>query len=188
MPTSIVTNQIPFRKTLVTFSGNIGVNFTAPALTTTKPSVGILLDNTDFSTPDFGEGSNLIEAFPFSSISTNTGTGMRVIGWRRYTDTVTGNVWWIPRLLLETVLGYTSSGSGSVPNYTIDGSSVRTFSQITQTSATPGANLYTPGSYLSTDVTAASVVVDTAGSELVTVNFKSSATGSPNMGVFWAIL
>jgi hypothetical protein len=86
----------------------------------------------------------------------------------------------MPTVLADFTLTFTS---GTVPNYTLDVANTRTFSGITQVAGTPAANLYSPAG---ANVEPAYAMVDVAGASYVTAQFKAS--GTPNMGTFWANL
>jgi hypothetical protein len=87
-------------------------------------------------------------------------------------------------VLADFTLGFTS---GTVPNYTIDGTAnTRTFSNITQGAGTPAANLYSPYTAAAANVEPAYALIDLAGAQYVTAQFKSS--GTPDMGAFWSTL
>jgi hypothetical protein len=105
---------------------------------------------------------------------------MRLLGWRKYLDAAGTSFWYMPTVLADFTLGFTS---GTVPNYTIDVANTRTFSSITQVAGTPAANLYSPAG---ANVEPAYAMVDVAGASYVTAQFKASAT--PTMGTFWANL
>lgn len=102
----------------------------------------------------------------------------------QYTRTTGTGFWYLPTVLADLTLAFTS---GSVPNYTIDAANnYRTFSSITQVAGTPAGNLYSPATAATANVEPAYALIDLAGSQYVTAQFKSS--GSPDMGTFWATL
>jgi hypothetical protein len=109
---------------------------------------------------------------------------MRLIGWRKYLEGAGTTFWYIPTVLADLTLTFTS---GTVPNYTIDSvANTRTFSGITQVAGTPSAYLFSPATAAATNVEPAYAMLDITGSQFVTVQFKSS--GTPGMGVFWSTL
>jgi hypothetical protein len=65
----------------------------------------------------------------------------------------------------------------------MDGATQRPFAVIAQVAGTPAGNLYSPGTAAATNVEPASAMVDIAGSQMVTVQFRA-ASGTPTMGVF----
>jgi hypothetical protein len=131
-----------------------------------------------------GTSPSLLYVLPFIVVSgappTNTSIGMRLLGWRKYLDAAGTSFWYMPTVLADFTLGFTS---GTVPNYTIDVANTRTFSSITQVAGTPAANLYSPAG---ANVEPAYAMVDVAGASYVTAQFKSS--GTPTMGTFWSNL
>jgi hypothetical protein len=133
-----------------------------------------------------GTNPSLLYVMPFIVVSgappTNTGIGMRLLGWRKYLDAAGTSFWYMPTVLADFTLGFTG---GTVPNYTIDVANTRTFSTITQVAGTPAANLYSPAG---SNVEPAYAMVDVVGSSYVTAQFKASATGTPDMGTFWSNL
>jgi len=132
-----------------------------------------------------GTNPSLLYVMPFlvSATSAQTSIGMRLLGWRKYLDAAGTSFWYMPTVLADFTLGFTS---GTVPNYTIDVANTRTFSSITQVSGTPAANLYSPATAAGANVEPAYAMVDVAGASYVTAQFKSS--GTPDMGTFWSNL
>jgi hypothetical protein len=132
-----------------------------------------------------GTNPSLLYVMPFlvSATSAQTSIGMRLLGWKKYLDAAGTSFWYMPTVLADFTLGFTS---GTVPNYTIDVANTRTFSSITQVSGTPAANLYSPATAVASNVEPAYAMIDLAGSSYVTAQFKSS--GTPDMGTFWANL
>ena len=132
-----------------------------------------------------GTNPSLLYVMPFlvSATSAQTTIGMRLLGWRKYLDAAGTSFWYLPTVLADFTLGFTS---GTVPNYTIDVANTRTFSSITQVSGTPAANLYSPATAVASNVEPAYAMVDVAGASYVTAQFKSS--GTPDMGTFWSNL
>ena len=135
-----------------------------------------------------GTNPSLLYVMPYminAGTPSNTGIGMRLLGWRKYLNAAGTTFWYMPTVLADFTLGFTSPAS-STPNYTIDVANTRTFSSITQVAGSPAANLYSPATALAANVEPAFAMVDVAGSSYVTAQFKSS--GTPTMGTFWANL
>jgi hypothetical protein len=132
-----------------------------------------------------GTNPSLLYVMPFlvSATTAQTSIGMRLLGWRKYLDVAGTSFWYMPTVLADFTLTFTS---GTVPNYTLDVANTRTFSGITQVDGTPAANLYSPATALASNVEPAYAMVDVAGASYVTAQFKAS--GTPNMGTFWANL
>lgn len=148
--------------------------------TTTKPTSGVLVDHKAQS----GNSSpSLIRATPYASATGGTGVGMRLIGWAIKVDASTGNDTYIPFVLGDFTLTFST---GTVPTWSIDGATQRPYAKAVQVTGTPAANLYSPGTASASNEEPATVLVDLAGCQLVTAQFKSS--GSPNMGVFYTTL
>lgn len=179
----ITTPQTNYRK--VTASSVPSAYTAANAvLTQTAPSTGLLFDVNTASVN--GENPSLLYVMPFlvSATTAQTSIGMRLLGWRKYLQTSDSTFWYIPTVLADLTLGFTS---GTVPNYTIDGTAnTRTFSSITQVAGTPSVNLYSPATAAAANVEPAFALIDLAGAQYVTAQFKSS--GTPDMGAFWATL
>lgn len=153
-------------------------------LTQTAPSTGLLFNYATASVN--GQNPSLLYVMPFlvSATTAQTSIGMRLIGWRKYLQTSDSTFWYLPTILADFTLGFTS---GTVPNYTIDGTAnTRTFSSITQVAGTPSCNLYSPATAAAANVEPAFALIDLAGAQYVTAQFKSS--GTPDMGAFWATL
>ena len=135
-----------------------------------------------------GTNPSLLYVMPYminSGTPSNTGIGMRLLGWRKYLDAAGTSFWYLPTVLADFTLGFTSPAS-STSNYTIDVANTRPFSSITQVSGTPAANLYSPATAVASNVEPAYAMVDVAGASYVTAQFKSS--GTPDMGTFWSNL
>jgi len=132
-----------------------------------------------------GTNPSLLYVMPFlvSATTAQTSIGMRLLGWRKYLDAAGTSFWYMPTVLADFTLTFTS---GTVPNYTLDVANTRTFSGITQVAGTPAANLYSPATAAGANVEPAYAMVDVAGASYVTAQFKSS--GTPDMGTFWANL
>jgi hypothetical protein len=115
-----------------------------------------------------------------SAIVTTAGTPTGLT----YTRSSVSSFWYVPTVVADLTLTFTS---GTVPNYTIDGTANhRTFSGITQVSGTPSGNLYSPATAATSNVEPAYAMIDLAGAQYVTAQFKSS--GTPDMGAFWSTL
>lgn len=132
-----------------------------------------------------GTNPSLLYVMPFlvSATTAQTSIGMRLLGWRKYLDVAGTSFWFMPTVLADFTLTFTS---GTVPNYTIDVANTRTFSGITQVSGTPAGYVYSPATALAANVEAAYAMIDVAGSSYVTAQFKSS--DAPTMGCFWSNL
>lgn len=132
-----------------------------------------------------GTAPSLLYVMPFlvSATTAQTAIGMRLLGWRKYLDAAGTGFWYMPTVLADFTLTFTS---GTVPSYTLDVANTRTFSGITQVAGTPAANLYSPATAVASNVEPAYAMIDVAGSSYVTAQFKAS--GTPDMGTFWANL
>lgn len=115
-----------------------------------------------------------------TGVTTTAGTPTGIT----YTRAGVSSFWYVPTVLADFTLGFTS---GTVPNYTIDGTlNTRTFSSITQVAGTPAGNLYSPATAAAANVEPAFALIDLVGSQYVTAQFRSS--GTPDMGAFWTTL
>lgn len=185
----ITTPQENFRRAYQASVASTYANGEA-ILTTTQPTAAALSSSQllfDINTAAVsGANPSLLHVMPFlvSATTAQTGIGMRVIGWRKYLEAAGSTFWYVPTVLADLTLTFTS---GAVPSYTIDGvANTRTFSSITQNLGTPAGYLYSPATASPSNVEPASAIVDITGSSYVTVQFKSS--GTPNMGCLWATL
>ena len=179
----ITTPQNNFRRIYVNTSPT---SYAAPfsVLTQTAPATNLLFDATSASVN--GQNPSLLFVMPFlvASTTAQTGIGIRLLGWRKYLQATDSTFWYLPTVLADFTLGFTT---GTVPNYTIEGiADTRTFSNITQVAGTPSAYLFSPATAAATNVEPAYAMLDITGSQFVTVQFKSS--GTPGMGVFWSTL
>lgn len=115
-----------------------------------------------------------------AAVTTTAGTPTGVT----YTRADASSFWYVPTVLADLTLTFTS---GTVPNYTIDGTANhRTFSGIVQGAGTPSGNLYSPATAAAANVEPGYAMIDLAGAQYVTAQFKSS--GTPTMGCFWSTL
>jgi hypothetical protein len=147
-----------------------GAGVTDPS--TSKPSAGVVFDATVNN-----ELPSLIRIVPFVRTNSLTNPSMRLIGWTQYANAV-----WIP-----TTIAYFDLVQGSGPSATIDGATTYFYDTMTQDStASPEANVYSPGGFASAQVGAASAVCDMAGFQVVTMQFEAS--GNATAGVLWATL
>ena len=163
------------------FSGLItltsGQAYDAASPTATKPSTtsqSALLYDLGTNYP------NLIKIVPSVSGNNFTSVGMRVIGWSSY-SAITGSNPYIPTVLADVTLGYTS---GTVASLSIDGTTNYFFSSATVAASVPTVNIYTPATAAGANVEPASVIIDCVGSLLIQVQFKATGS-SPKMGAFW---
>jgi hypothetical protein len=184
----IVTAQPNYQRV---FHSSPSGTFTAVSATTTKPTTRIIYDSTVVGGTGAGWQGNLspslIKLVPYANNTDLTSTGIRLIGWSGYQTsstaaTLIGRTVWIPTVLAEFTLGYTT---GTVPTYSIEGANdARPFSSAVQVYGTPVANVSSPASPLSTNTEWASIIVDPLGSQLVEVQFRT-ATGSRTMAALW---
>lgn len=171
---TIITYQRNFSNVSV---ASVGANYASIAtLSTTKPTSGLVYD-----TQTMGMAPSLIRILPYaSSTSIGAATGVRVVGWTGEVNSADGLTYWLPTVLADFNLTFSS---GTVPTYSLDGSTQRPFATIAQVAGTPAANLYSPGTAAAANVEPAAALVDIVGSQIVTVQFKA-ASGTPTMGVF----
>ena len=175
---TIITYQRPYSNVSV---ASVGSSYGSIAtLSATKPSSGVVYDQ-----QLNGMSPSLLRIMPYaSSTSIGASTGVRVVGWTGKVDSTDGLTYWLPTVLADFNLSFTS---GTVPTYSLDGGTQRPFAVITQVAGTPAANLYSPGTAAAGNVEVASAMVDIAGAQIVTVQFKA-ASGTPDMGVFCTTL
>jgi len=149
--------------------GGASAAFSAISATVTKPTSGIILD----TLPSF---PSLVKVIPIQASSTKlTGVGMRVVGWNSYNGTL-----WIPTILGEFTLGYTSATLTAVAsNYYL--------SSIAQLAGTSSANLYSPATQDPTSISPCSALIDMIGAQLVQVQFKDS-TNAATFGAYWCAI
>lgn len=179
MATTIITAMNTYART--TAASVASTYPTAGVLPTqAKPTSAVLYDQTNAN-----QSPNLIRFIPFSSITNGTSVGVRLIGWSRLT--ATSGLWWMPTVLADFTLAYTTSGLG-VPQLTIETSNdTALFNSIVQVAGTPNAYAYSPSTaYGSATRDVATGLVDATGTELVQAQFKSS--GTPTMGIFYTTL
>lgn len=184
----ISTGQPNLRRMTVT---GVGVSYTSPVPTTTRPTTGIVLDATVAQGYD---NSSLIKVMPWgvksdgtSWTTTGTTTGFRLIGWQSYRNAAGTATWWFPTILSQYSLLF-ASGAAAL---SIDGTNdAFVFGGGTNPSnpTFPAPNVYAPGGTAGGSITTpASWLVDIAGSQLVTADFiaPSASPATVNMGLFW---
>lgn len=127
---------------------------------------------------------SLVKIIPFAFANNYATPGMRVIGWNWYLQS-TGVKLWVPTLLADLTLAYNAT-SGNIPSFAnFDGTAntARFFSSITVATGVPTVNIYTPGTGALSTSPPAHAIVDTVGSQILTLQFKSGTAGT--MGAFW---
>ena len=90
---------------------------------------------------------------------------------------------YIPNVLADLTLAYNAT-SGSIPNSDSDGVRQHFFQNITAASGIPTVNLYVPGTAAAAGTPPAHAIIDTVGSQFVTLQFKATGT-TPTMGAFY---
>lgn len=188
----ISTAQPALRRMTVT---SVAATYTSRVPTTTKPTTGIVLDSS--LTQGYWNPS-LLRATPWgvksdgtSWTTTSTTTAFRLVGWQSYRNAADTATWWFPTILAEHTLLF---GTGAAA-LSIDGTNdAFVFSGTGAALTTPGfptPNVYSPNGAATTSgstLTPASVLVDIAGSQLVTADFIAPAPGGAltvSMGLFW---
>ena len=132
---------------------------------------------------NLGDKPSLLRVVPFHSANNATTPSVRVIGWTTYVQT-SGTPIYVPTLLADLACAYNAT-SGSIPSLSVNGTTQHFFHAITVGSGVPTPNVYTPGTAAAAGTPPAAVVLDTIGSQYVTLQFESS-TGT--MGAFYAFL
>ena len=171
---------------------SISDDYTSRTVTTTKPTVGVVLD---YSLTQGYWNPSLIKVMPWGAKSDGTAwttsgttTGFRLIGWQSYADASTGNTFWCPTILTSYSLLFATGAPAAAIGDTQYGNA-RFFGGGTNPSTPtfPVPNVYAPGGTAGgTITTPASWLVDIAGSQLVTVDFiRPAAETTANMGLLW---
>jgi len=148
---------------------------TTTAPSTTSQSALILSPGNDYP--------SLLRITPFAGANNYTAVGVRVVGWNTYLQT-SGTKIYVPTVLADLTMGYTS---GTVDSESVDGNTVFFFSSVTVGSGVPTVNVYSPATAASANVQYAHAVVDTIGSQFVTLQFKATGT-TPTMGAFYTFI
>jgi hypothetical protein len=148
---------------------------TTTAPSTTSQSALILSPGNDYP--------SLLRLTPFAGANNYTAVGVRVVGWNTYLQT-SGTKIYVPTVLADLTMGYTS---GTVDSESVDGNTVFFFSSVTVGSGVPTVNVYSPATAASANVQYAHAVVDTIGSQFVTLQFKATGT-TPTMGAFYTFI
>ena len=133
------------------------------------------------------EDPTLLRLLPYAGASNLGSPRLRVIGWNSYVQSA--STLYVPMLLADLDLAYNST---SVPSVAIDGNTRHFFHNISATNAPPVAPtsvpvLYAPGTGAAAGTPPAQVVIDTMGTQFVTVQFRSSTAGAV-MGALWCCL
>lgn len=162
--------------------------YDAAVATTTAPST------TGQSALILSPGTNypsLLRVTPFAGANNYTAVGVRVVGWNWYVQRSGANVGvkiYVPTVLADLTMGYTGT-AGNVPFISVDGTNAFFFSSVTVGTGVPTVNVYSPATAASGNVQHAHAVVDTIGSQFVTLQFKATVgAGSPTMGAFYTFI
>jgi hypothetical protein len=156
-------------------------NYPASSPTQTRPST------TGQSVVIYDESSrcpSLLKIVPFHFLNNATGSGVRVIGWTSYQQ-ASGPRLWTPTILADLTPSYKTT-TVRIPSYAnFDGtaSTAYFYSAISVANGVPTVYLYSPGVTSPSGDPPAHALVDTIGSEIVMIQFKSS--GSSAMGCLW---
>jgi hypothetical protein len=156
-------------------------NYPAASLTETRPTTtgqSVVIYTETAACP------SLLKIVPFHFANNATGQGVRVIGWNSYGQS-SGLTLWTATLLADLTPDYNTT-VGSIPscaNFDGTASTAYFYSAITAAGGTPTVSLYSPGVASAANTAPAHAVIDTMGSEIVMLQFKSS--GSSNMGCLW---
>lgn len=175
----IATGQNPFSEigpiTLTSAQAYDAAVATTTAPSTTGQSALILSPGTDYP--------SLLRITPFAGANNYTAVGVRVVGWNWYNQTSNTKIY-VPTVLADLTMGYTS---GTVDSESVDGTTVFFFSSVTVGTGVPTVNVYSPATAASANVQYAHAVVDTIGSQFVTLQFKATGT-TPTMGAFYTFI
>lgn len=175
---TITTPQRDYRLVSV---ASVPSSFAALTITA-KPTSGVVLD---YQATSGNVSPSLLRLAPWCNTAAASGTAsMRVIAWTEIE--ATEGTRWIPTIIGQFTLTY-SNTLGNIPNYTLNTLTVRPYQTVSQASNAPAAYLYSPGG---ADVAASEpceILIDTKGSQVVTVQF-ANATSSTTMGVLWATI
>lgn len=176
----ICTPQPNFGKVEASITANAFDNMAAATTVPSSTGQRALL----YSPSD--EEPNLVRIMPYSSANNTSSVLIRVIGWNSYVQSA--STLYVPTLLADlTTVAYNAT-AGNIPSATIDGNLRYFFHSIAVGAGSPNANVYSPGTAAEANTPPASIVVDTVGSQFVTVHFKSVATGTPTLGALWCAI
>ena len=156
-------------------------SYPAASLTETRPSTtgqSVVVYNESAACP------SLLKIVPFHFANNATGQGVRVIGWNSFAQ-ANGLTLWTATLLADLTPDYNTT-VGSIPScasFNGTASTAYFYSAITAAGGTPTVSLYSPGVASAANTAPAHAVIDTMGSEIVMLQFKS--TGTTNMGCLW---
>jgi hypothetical protein len=94
---------------------------------------------------------------------------------------------YVPNVLAELTLAYNGT-AGSIPQADFDGARRFFFSSVAASSGVPTVNTYSPGTAAAAGTGPAFAMIDTVGSQFVTIQFKSSTTTNNICGAFWSVI
>ena len=187
----ISTGQPNLRRMTVT---DVPASYTNRVPTTTRPTTGIVLDETVAQGFDH---TSLIKVMPWgvksdgtSWTTTSTTTGFRLVAWQSYRNVAGSATWWFPTILTQHTLLFGTGASALSIDGTNDAFMFSGSGTAITTPGFPAPNVYSPngasassGSVLSP----LSVLVDLTGAQLVTADFiaPSASPATVNMGLFW---
>jgi hypothetical protein len=94
---------------------------------------------------------------------------------------------YVPTVLAELTLAYNGT-AGSIPQADFDGARRFFFSSVAASSGVPTVNTYSPGTAAAAGTGPGFAMIDTVGSQFVTIQFKSSTTTNNICGAFWSVI
>jgi hypothetical protein len=94
---------------------------------------------------------------------------------------------YVPTVLAELTLAYNAT-AGSIPQADFDGARRFFFSSVAASSGVPTVNVYSPGTAAAAGTGPGFAMIDTVGSQFVTIQFKSSTTTNNICGAFWSVI
>jgi hypothetical protein len=94
---------------------------------------------------------------------------------------------YVPNVLAELTLAYNGT-AGSIPQADFDGARRFFFSSVAASSGVPTVNTYSPGTAAAAGTGPAFAMIDTVGSQFVTLQFKSNTTTGNICGAFWSVI
>lgn len=115
------------------------------------------------------------------------GTGSTTYSVTTTSSSTISQTLYVPTVLAELTLAYNATAL-SIPQADFDGARRFFFSSVAASSGVPTVNTYSPGTAAAAGTGPAFAMIDTVGSQFVTLQFKSNTTTNNICGAFWSVI
>ena len=174
----------------VTGTGNIQYTMDGGTTWTTQAITGSWVRYTFNATSATSVGIRIAtsgDAIELWGAQVEAGTGATTYAVTTTASSTIPQTLYVPMVLAELTFAYNAT-AGSIPNADFDGARRFFFSSVAASSGVPTVNVYSPGTAAAAGAAPAFAMIDTVGSQFVTVQFKSSTTSNNICGAFWSVI